>query len=236
MAQHLGISRTAARDIIADGHVQISNKIVLKPGMTFPEGTPISIVGDGHRFVGRGGDKLETALHSFNIDVYGQVCLDVGASTGGFTDCLLKHGAAKVYAVENGKNQLAAKLRADPRVISMEERDIRDVSPIWFDEPITFAVVDVSFISLTKVLEPINRVLAPNAEIICLIKPQYEAGKGNVNKRGIIKNQVVRKRAVDKVCDFTRELGLINRGILPFPDTPLKNKNQEFLIYYSKSI
>ena len=232
----MDISRTAAREIILDGYVKISDKAILKPGAVFPETIVISIDGGGRKFVGRGGDKLEAALQYFDLNVHGQVCLDVGASTGGFTDCLLKRGAAKVYAIENGKNQLAAKLRSDPRVISMEEKDIREVNATWFNEPITFVVVDVSFISLTKVLEPISSILASDAEMICLIKPQYEAGKGLVNKRGIVKDQAVRKRAVDNVCAFAQGLGLINRGILPFPATPLKNKNQEFLIHYSKSI
>jgi len=235
VARHLNISRTAAQEIILSGHVRISDKAVLKPGTVFPEETAISIDGGGRAFVGRGGDKLDAALHHFNLNVYGQVCLDVGASTGGFTDCLLKWGAAKVYAIENGKDQLSAKLRSDHRVISMEKRDIREVNSTWFNEPITFAVVDVSFISLTKVLEPIYRILASDAEIICLVKPQFEAGKGQVNKRGIVKDQAVRQRAVDNVCTFARELGFINQGVLPFPNTPLKNKNQEFLIYYSKA-
>jgi len=236
VARQLDISRTAAREIILDGYVKISDKTILKPGAVFPETIVISIDGGGRKFVGRGGDKLEAALQYFDLNVRGQVCLDVGASTGGFTDCLLKRGATKIYAIENGKNQLAAKLRSDPRVISMEEKDIREVNAAWFNEPITFVVVDVSFISLTKVLEPISSILASDAEMICLIKPQYEAGKGLVNKRGIVKDQAVRKRAVDNVCAFAQGLGLINRGILPFPVTPLKNKNQEFLIHYSKSI
>lgn len=235
VAQHLGISRTAAQEIILDGHVRVSGKAALKPGAVFPAEAIISIEGGGRTFVGRGGDKLEAALHHFDINVRGQICLDVGASTGGFTDCLLKRGAAKVYAVENGKNQLAAKLRSDIRVINMEERDIREVTLKWFNEPITFAVIDVSFISLTKVLEPISRILASDAEIVCLIKPQYEAGKGQVNRRGIVKDQAVIKRVIENVCAFAQELGLINRGILPFTNTPLKNKNQEFLIYYAKA-
>jgi len=229
------ISRTAAQDIIKGGYVQVAGTTVLKPGVSFPKGTTIAIEGSGRIYVGRGGDKLEAALHAFDINVYGQVCLDVGASTGGFTDCLLKRGAAKVYAVENGRNQLASQLIADSRVVSMEETDIRNTTVEWFDESITLAVVDVSFISLTKVLNPIMCVVAPKAEIICLIKPQYEVGKGHISKRGIIKDQPTRQRVLDEVCAFASSLGLDRKGILPFPEPPKKNKNQEFLVHFTVS-
>ena len=233
VAKQLDISRTAAQEIIRSGYVQIAGYTILKPGMPFSEETTIFIENGSRAFVGRGGDKLEAALEKFALDAHNQVCLDVGASTGGFTDCLLKRGAAKVYAIENGKDQLAAQLKANPKVISMEETDIRNVVLQWFDEPITFAVVDVSFISLTKVLEPIVNVLAPSAKLICLIKPQFEAGKGKVNKRGIVKDQKIRQQVIDKVCDYAHTLGFSCKGIFPFPDTPPKNKNQEFLVYFT---
>jgi len=188
--------------------VQAAGLIVLKPGAVFSEGTSVFIEGGGRTFVGRGGDKLEAALRVFDLEVCDQVCLDVGASTGGFTDCLLKRGAAKDYAIENGKDQLATPLRENPRVISMEEVDIRNASLKWFNEPITFAVVDVSFISLIKVLEPISHVLASKAKLICLIKPQYEVGKGNVSKRGIVRDQESRQQAVKKICNYAHSLGL----------------------------
>ena len=168
------------------------------------------------------------------MDVSGKICLDAGASTGGFTDCLLKRGAYKVYAVDNGKGQLALPLREDSRVINMEETDIRNVSKDWFEDIIAFVTVDVSFISLTKVLEPISAVLNPETELICLIKPQFEAGKDKISKRGVVRDPKSRKQAVDNVCTATLLLGLEFMGILPYPEASPKNKNQEFLAYFKK--
>ena len=147
---------------------------------------------------------------------------------------MLQEGAAKVYAIENGKAQLAPSLLANPKVISMEETDIRNASPDWFQEPISFAAVDVSFISLTKVLAPIQKILARDAQLICLIKPQFEVGKAGLSKRGIVRNQKARLSAVADVNEFAKALGLKYHGILPFPEIPEKHKNQEFLVLYQK--
>ena len=223
MSGHLDISRTAAVELIKGGHVEVNGRVILKPAAPFAEGNTISVNGGFRSFVSRGGDKLEAALLAFNIDVSGLRCLDVGASTGGFTDCLLKRGATLVYAVDNGVGQLAETLRADPRVTSMEEVDIREIGNHL---QVDFAVVDVSFISLTKVLE---YVAALANEMICLIKPQYEGAK--VNKRGIVKDPKARQKTVDAVNDFACGLGLKCFGTLPYPQ---KDKNEEFLVHYKK--
>jgi len=241
VAEWHNISRSAAQELIRDGYVQIDGHAVVKPSAE-AKGT-ISVCMDGGRaFVGRGGDKLESALQKFALNIEGCVCLDVGASTGGFTDCMLKRGAAKVYAVENGKGQLAKRLLDDTRVVSMEDTDIRLASKEWFDEPISFAAVDVSFISLTKVMPSIIKVLVPEASLICLIKPQYEVGKENLSKRGIVRDAKIRQRAVDDICKCAEEnFELILNGVIPYlSKTPQRNKNinknQEFLAYFRKKV
>ena len=235
VAHKLGISRSAAQRIILGGHVMVNGVAVLKSGMVLGLKERIDIDKAGPDFVGYGGDKLETVFKYFPLNPVGKVCLDVGASTGGFTDCLLKRGAARVYAVENGKNQLAPQLKKDYRVVSMEGRDIRNAVLDWFDcfgGKITFAVADVSFISLTKVIGAINNLLAPGSDIICLIKPQYEVGKGKVSKSGIVKSPMARRLAVERVNTFACSLGLKILGTIPFPEVPLRNKNQEFFVHY----
>ena len=231
-AQQLDISRTAAQEIIRAGHLKVDGRVIIKPGVFFPPDSRISVDKMERVFVSRGGDKLDAALNFFNLSVAGQVCMDVGASAGGFTDCLLKRGASKVYAIDNGKGQLADALRADARVVSMEETDIRNAVCEWFKEPVNFAAVDVSFISLRLVLEPVRNVLAKNADLICLIKPQFEAGRGQVSKRGIIKDEKTRRRTVKDVCAYADALGIKMIGVLPFPDTPCKDRNQEFLVQF----
>ena len=209
----------------------MDGKVILKPSTIVLPGAVVLCEKPQRNFVSRGGDKLQAALTAFAIDVNGLTCLDVGASTGGFSDCLLKNGAKKVYAVENGKDQLAQQLKQDPRIISMEETDIRDVEVGWFAETINLATVDVSFISLTKILKPLSAVVE---DLICLIKPQFEAGKGQTSKRGIIKDEKTRRRTVDEVCNFAKSLGLTEQGIIAFPETPRRDQNQEFLVYYKK--
>jgi len=202
--------------------------------MVLQKTADIQVKGEGQAFVGKGGSKLEAALTAFNLDVSGRICLDIGASTGGFTDCLLKRGAKKVYAIENGKDQLASILKSDPRVISMEKTDIRNVCNEWFDETISFVCIDVSFISLTKVLHPITKVLPEGAELICLIKPQFEVGKGNVGKSGVVRNQKKRQAAIDSVNNFAIALGLKYQGLVPYKNENSPNKNQEYLVFYKK--
>ena len=202
--------------------------------MVLQKNVNIQVKGGGRAFVGKGGNKLEAALSAFNINVNGLVCLDAGASTGGFTDCLLQKGAAKVYAVENGKNQLAPSLQANPKVVSMEETDIRNINADWFEESIDFTAIDVSFISLTKVLRPVANILDTGTKLVCLIKPQFEVGKGNVNKNGIVRSQKKRQAAIDLVNDFAKALGLKYHGLIPYENMESSNKNQEFLVFYEK--
>ena len=244
IAQRLGVSREEARDIILCGQVLVDGIAYTKPGRKLGDSGAIEILSEnGHvdgvrEYVSRGGYKLAAAFSAFKIDVNGLVCLDVGASTGGFTDCLLKNGAAKVYAVENGSNQLVPGLLDNPRVVSLENTDIRNVEPDWFAEIIKFAVVDVSFISLTRVLEPICRVLALDAALVCLIKPQFEVGQKFLNKRGIVRDVNACNRAVQNILDFAGAVGLKSIGVVPVPPSglkgqvPLKDKNQEYLAYF----
>ena len=178
-------------------------------------------------FVGRGGEKLLAALEFFGVDPASRICLDVGASTGGFTDCLLQKGAEKVYAVENGKNQLAESLIGNPRVVSMEETDIRTAVICG---AISLAVVDVSFISLKLVLVPVKALL-DKADVICLVKPQFEAGRGKVSKSGVVRDEKTRQRVLAEIIDFAEGIGLSHHGTLPYPKTPQRNKNQEYLIH-----
>ena len=234
VAEALRISRTEAQDVIRSGHVQLAGRAVTKPGLKLSEveAAQVEISGGTRAFVGLGGDKLNMALEAFGISVSGLICLDVGASTGGFTDCLLRHNAVKVYAIENGTNQLAPQLRSDSRVVSREQTDIREALPEWFDEPPSFAAVDVSFISLTKVLRQIVGILAAEATLVCLIKPQFEVGRGGTSKRGIVKEVKVQNQVVNEICAFAESLGLVCRGVIPSKKT--KHKNQEFLLHCAK--
>lgn len=230
LAQQRGLSRVSAREIIVAGNVYVGDKPVLKPGLYMPPDTKLTVTAPERAYVSRGGDKLQAAILHFDIDVSGRVCLDVGASTGGFTDCLLQGGASMVYAIENGKEQLSEKLQGNKKVISMEETDIRQASESWFHKAPDLATVDVSFISLKQVLAPIVSVLAPQAELICLVKPQFEAGKGKTNRRGIIRNPKISQQALDKVNNYASSLGLQSQGHLAYQAK--KSKNQEFLVHY----
>jgi 23S rRNA (cytidine1920-2'-O)/16S rRNA (cytidine1409-2'-O)-methyltransferase len=228
VARELGVSRAEAQEIIRGGFAAVNGAVVVKPGHGVDDTVCVEIRGGRRAFAGRGGDKLNVALDAFNVSVAGRVCLDVGASTGGFTDCLLQRGAAKVYAVENGVNQLAAHLRDDPRVVNIEETDIRGAGLQWFTEPITFVTVDVSFISLTKVLAPVASVLANGAEAVALIKPQYETGAGLMGRRGIIRDGRLQRKAADTVRGFAENTGFTVGGVIPYEQ---KDKNREFLMY-----
>jgi 23S rRNA (cytidine1920-2'-O)/16S rRNA (cytidine1409-2'-O)-methyltransferase len=170
------------------------------------------------RFVGRGGEKLEEAFRVFSLDVHGQVCLDVGASTGGFTDCLLQHGAARVYAVDVGRAQLDDRLRRRPEVISREGCNARYLMREDFPEPIRFATADVSFISLTRILPALRRVLEPDSRIVTLIKPQFEAGRSDVGRGGVVRDPDVHRRVVEEIrCFGEAEVGLRWLGVCPSP-------------------
>lgn len=232
VARQLGTSREEAQRVIKSGHVTADGKLVTKPGTLWPVTAADVVITGGRRpFVSRGGEKLEEAFRVFNLEVRGLFCLDVGASTGGFTDCLLKHGAARIYAVENGTGQLAPSLRDDPRVVSFEQTDIRSVLPGCFDGPLRFATVDVSFIPLTLVLKQVAALLAPDAVMVCLVKPQFEAGPGHVDKHGIVRSEAVRQQAVARVAECARLFGLTPRGVTL---SPLQEGNREYLMHLYK--
>jgi 23S rRNA (cytidine1920-2'-O)/16S rRNA (cytidine1409-2'-O)-methyltransferase len=223
-------SRERAQAVIIAGHVLVSGRKIDKAGSLVPEDAEIRVLGESLPYVSRGGLKLEAALKEFRIAVEGKVALDVGASTGGFTDCLLQSGVKKVYAVDVGYGQMAWKLRQDARVVTIERTNIREIDPSLLPEPIDIAVADVSFISLEKVIPGILKFLKPDAEIIALIKPQFEVGKGLVGKGGIVRDEAARTAAVNRVTHYFRGLGLEVKGVIPSPITG-QDGNVEYLIY-----
>ena len=193
-------SRTQGRALIEAGQVQVNGATVRKPGARVREADAITLL-SRPRYVSRGGQKLEAALRHFDLSVAGRTALDVGASTGGFTDCLLQHGAAKVYAVDVGRSQLAPALRADPRVQAMEQTDIRTLSAL--PERVDLIVVDVSFISLRLILPHLPRFLKPDAPgVVALVKPQFEAGPGRTNRRGVLTDERLRRQVVAGLLDW----------------------------------
>lgn len=202
-----------------------------KPGRLFPEGTLFS-VDAGERYVSRGGGKLETALETFGLELTGLVALDAGASTGGFTDCLLQHGVAKVYAVDVGTAQLHEKLRADPRVVSMEQTNLRHAPDDLLPEAVDLVVADVSFISLTRILPACLKFLKPGGRVVALIKPQFELSPDKVGRGGVVREETHRQEAVDKIIAFGREdLGLTPMGVVPSKVKGPKG-NQEYLAVF----
>jgi 23S rRNA (cytidine1920-2'-O)/16S rRNA (cytidine1409-2'-O)-methyltransferase len=230
--QGLAESREKARRLIMAGRVLMTRdgreEPVDKPGRQLSEGTPL-IVREGERFVGRGAYKLLTALEHFHIDVTGKTVLDVGASTGGFTDCLLQHGAARVYSTDVGRGLLDAKLRSDPRVVVLEGVNLRHAGPDLLPEPVDMVVADVSFISLTLILPPCMQWLKTPGEAVVLVKPQFEVGPGRTHK-GVVRDPAVQLEAVDGVARFVeRELGLFVAGSVPAAIKGPKG-NQEYLL------
>jgi 23S rRNA (cytidine1920-2'-O)/16S rRNA (cytidine1409-2'-O)-methyltransferase len=220
--------------MIRAGSVRVGDRAELKPSREVKEEEAVSLVAR-ERFVSRGGDKLEAAFERFGLNVGGQVCLDVGASTGGFTDCLLQHGAARVYAVDVGKGQIHWKLRTDPRVVVKEGINARYLKPSDLQEAVTFATIDVSFISLTKVLPAVTEVLANGGRIVTLIKPQFEAGRDEVGRGGVVRDPAVREQVIERVRRFgTMELGLAWLNVCA---SPLEGPagNVEFLALWKKS-
>lgn len=197
-------SREQAKRLILAGEVRSGDRVIDKASIKLAPDADLSLK-EKPKFVGRGGLKLEGALDGFGIDPSGWVCMDVGASTGGFTDCLLQRGAARVHALDVGTNQLVWKLRQDPRVISREQFNARHMTPEDIGEPIRLAVMDLSFISLTKVLPAVFGVMAPEGEVVCLIKPQFELSREEVARGGIVRDEVLHRKAVDKIRDFVGE-------------------------------
>lgn len=219
---------TAARMILA-GQVKSNGLIVDKPSRVIPVDAVIEITGEQQPFVSRGGEKLAAALDVSSIALHGRVCLDVGCSTGGFTDCLLHRGASKVYAVDVGYGQFNWRLRQDPRVVLIERTNIRYMVRSAIPEPIDLVVIDVSFISLTKVFQPIIQFLRPHADIIALIKPQFEVGKGQVGRGGVVRDEGQREEAVQRVLRFATDVGIRTNRVIPSPIKGKKKGNEEIL-------
>jgi 23S rRNA (cytidine1920-2'-O)/16S rRNA (cytidine1409-2'-O)-methyltransferase len=230
----LAESRTRAQALVMAGAVLVDEQLVNKPSEKFPRQAKIRLKtrGDGGAYVGRGALKLEAALREFAFDVHGFVCLDVGASTGGFTDCLLQHGARKVVAVDVGRNQIDWKLRNDARVEVREGVNARYLSPADFEMKFDLVTIDVAFISATKILPAVTPLLSDRGRIVTLIKPQFEVGKTEVGKGGIVKDPALHERAVATVNAAAESLGLSVRGVVASPITGADG-NQEFLALYS---
>jgi 23S rRNA (cytidine1920-2'-O)/16S rRNA (cytidine1409-2'-O)-methyltransferase len=223
-------SREQAKRLILAGEVRIGDRVIDKPGQKLAEDSALE-VREKPKFVGRGGIKLEGALEAFGIDPTGWVCIDVGASTGGFTDCLLQHGAAKVHAVDVGTNQLVWKLRSDPRVVVKEQFNARHMVPEDLGEKVRLAVMDLSFISLTKVLPAVFSVLDEEGSVVCLIKPQFELDREDISKGGIVRDPALHERAVEKIRRFVvDECRREWRGLIASPITGTDG-NQEFLAW-----
>lgn len=223
-------SREQAKRLVLAGEVRSGDRIIDKPSTKLPEDAPLEIK-DKPRFVGRGGLKLEGALDAFGIDPTGWVCIDVGASTGGFTDCLLQRGAIRVHAVDVGTNQLVWKLRNDPRVIVKEQFNARHMVPADIGEKVRLAVMDLSFISLTKVLPAVFSVLEGGGSVVCLIKPQFELRREDIAKGGIVRDPALHERAIEKIRQFvTTEFACEWRGLVPSTITGMDG-NQEFLAW-----
>jgi 23S rRNA (cytidine1920-2'-O)/16S rRNA (cytidine1409-2'-O)-methyltransferase len=221
-------SRERARTEIMSGHVFVNGQRVDKPGTSVDENAQLELRGAAVDFVSRGGLKLQKALSFFAVDPTEKTCLDCGASTGGFTDCLLKSGAKKVYAVDVGYGQLAWAIRIDPRVVTLERTNIRYVTKEQIPDEIELAVIDVSFISLKLVLPAVKSLLKPDGEIVCLIKPQFEAGKGKVGKKGVVRDRTVRLEVLQSFLDYTAENGFAVKG-LTFSPIKGPEGNVEFL-------
>lgn len=227
-------SRERAKALIMEGKVFVNGERRTKPGEDVKEDDEIELRGKTLPFVSRGGLKLQKAIDSFGIGLSGKVCLDVGASTGGFTDCMLQHGAAKVYAVDVGYGQLAWKLRTDPRVVSLERTNIRYLTRENVPVDIGFFSIDISFISLTMALPVVKRLLGAEAEGVCLIKPQFEAGRENVGKKGVVRDRNVHADVIRKIVDFA---GAIGFGVAGLDFSPVKGPegNIEYLLYLNNS-
>lgn len=226
-------SREKAREYIIDGKIYVNNVKEVKCGKKFDEDALVEFKGEVMPYVSRGGLKLEKALKTFSIDLQEKVCLDIGASTGGFTDCMLKHKAKKIYAIDVGTNQLVEDLRRNSRVVSMENTNVRYLSFEDIGEYCDFASIDVSFISLKKVIPSVVNLLKDDGICVALIKPQFEVGIGKVNKKGVVKKSDIHKDVITKIVEFLKEIGL---KIINLDYSPIKgpNGNIEYLIEFTK--
>lgn len=226
-------SREKAKAIIMSGNVFVDGIREDKAGTTFAETVEIEVKGSNTKYVSRGGYKLEKAIEQYGVNLDGKICMDVGSSTGGFTDCMLQNGAIKVYAVDVGTNQLAWKLRQDERVVSMEKTNIRYLEPNMIPDSMDFISIDVAFISLTKVFLPVRELLKEKGEIVCLIKPQFEAGREKVGKKGVVRDKDVHIEVIEKIIAYTVSLGF---HILNLDYSPIKGPegNIEYLLHIHK--
>ena len=219
--------------MIMEGNVFVDTQREAKAGATFDTEAEITVKGNTLKYVSRGGLKLEKAMTHFGITLEGKVCMDIGASTGGFTDCMLQNGAVKVYSVDVGYGQFAWKLRQDPRVVCMEKTNIRYVTPADIDDVLDFASVDVSCISLTKVLIPARELLRDGGEMVCLIKPQFEAGREKVGKKGVVRDKAVHEEVIERIIEFATQNGFFVKNL---EYSPIKGPegNIEYLVYIRK--
>ena len=229
----LAESREKAKAIIMTGNVFVEEQREDKAGSTFAEDAQIRIKGTPMKYVSRGGYKLEKAMELWHVPLQDKLCMDVGSSTGGFTDCMLQNGAGMVYAIDVGTNQLAWKLRQDERVVSMEKTNIRYVTPEDIADPIDFSSIDVAFISLTKVLIPVWNLLKNGGRVVCLVKPQFEAGREKVGKKGVVRDKKVHEEVVCHIMTYALSMGF---EILGLSYSPIKGPegNIEYLLYIEK--
>lgn len=233
--RNLAPTRQKAQALIAAGQVRVNDQLADKAGSLFPEDCRIEVKGNDCPYVSRGGLKLAGGLDHFGIDPTNLVCGDIGASTGGFTDCLLQRGAARVYAIDVGYGQLAWKLRTDPRVVVRERTNARHLTPADLPESLDLAVIDASFISLEILLKPVMALVKPAGAVLALIKPQFEVGKGQVGKGGVVRDPDLHEAAIARIEAFGRGLGLTSHGHCPSPLLGPKG-NREFLIYFKRPL
>ncbi len=232
----LASTREKAKAVIMSGNVFVDGQREDKAGTFFdPDKVHIEVKGMALRYVSRGGLKLEKAMDGFGLELKGRICMDIGASTGGFTDCMLQNGASKVYSVDVGYGQLDWKLRNDPRVVCMEKTNFRFMTPADIEEKPDFASVDVSFISLTKILLPARALLDDSGEMVCLIKPQFEAGREKVGKKGVVREPKIHEEVIRKIIDYADHIGFL---ILHLDFSPIKGPegNIEYLLHLRKDI
>ena len=227
-------SRTEAKNLISDGAVKVSVTVITKPAFEIDGDAEIEITKESSKYVSRGGYKLEGALSSFEVSPKGKLCIDIGASSGGFTDCLLQNGAVRVIAVDSGTMQLDEALRRDERVVVRENFNARYMTPEDFEFTPSLAVMDVSFISATYIIPAVFSVLSENSDFICLVKPQFEVGRSLLGKGGIVKNEKHREMALNKVIEFAKTQGF---EYISYTDSPILggDGNKEYLVHFKKN-
>ena len=232
--RNLAPSREKAKAMIMEGNVFVNNQREDKAGSSFDENVPIEIHGTTLKYVSRGGLKLEKAMNEFDLNLDGDICMDIGASTGGFTDCMLQNGAKRVYSVDVGYGQLAWSLRTDDRVVNLERTNFRHITEEQMPEAIDFASVDVSFISLKHIFPNLHLLLRPCGQAVCLIKPQFEAGRDKVGKKGVVREAATHLEVVERVIGMAIENGF---SVLGLEFSPVKGPegNIEYLLYVEKS-